>query len=75
MVVFRPLRAGDLSRVLDIELVASGQIRQGDFIEIDYGPHCPALTFSRQDEGLASRDMARFAEATAMAQTAFAGAV
>jgi len=130
MVVFRPLGAGDLSRILEIELnsvrqrvlsaagglfvftvtasgkqflldegtnveygarhlkraierlvvqplsrlMASGQIRNGDFIEIDYEPQSPVLTFSRQDEGWASREMARFVEATVESEAAFASA-
>ncbi|OLC96848.1 MAG: AAA family ATPase [Acidobacteria bacterium 13_1_40CM_4_58_4] len=53
-------------------LIASGQILNGDFIEIDCGPQASALTFSRQDEGLPVREMARFADLAALSQAAFA---
>src|SRR6266704_2650130 len=53
-------------------LIASGQILNGDFIEIDCGPQTSALTFSRQDEGLPVREMARFADLAALSQAAFA---
>jgi len=56
-------------------LIASGQIRDGDFIEIDYRSQSTALTFSRRDEGLAVRDMARLMAATGRSQAAFAAAL
>jgi ATP-dependent Clp protease ATP-binding subunit ClpB len=131
MVVFRPLCANDLNRILEIELnsvrqrvfnvndgprfvfavtaagrqfllsegtnvqygarhlkraierlvvqplsrlIASGQILDGDLIQIDYGPRSSTLTFSRQDEGLASREMVRFIDTPAVSQAAFAAA-
>jgi ATP-dependent Clp protease ATP-binding subunit ClpA len=51
-------------------LIASGQIVNGDFIQIDYGPHSRELTFSLQDEGLGVRDIAQLLGATAESQTA-----
>ncbi len=53
-------------------LIASGQILNGDFIEIDCGPQASALTFSRQDEGLPVRETARLADLAALSQAAFA---
>ena len=56
-------------------LMASGQIQNGDLIQIDYGPQSSTLTFSRQDEGLASREMAQFVDSALVPQAAFAAAV
>jgi len=53
-------------------LIASGQILNGDFIEIDCGPQASALTFSRQDESVPVREMARLADLAALSQAAFA---
>jgi len=53
-------------------LIASGQILNGDFIEIDCGPQASALTFSRQDESVPVREMARLADLAALSRAAFA---
>jgi ATP-dependent Clp protease ATP-binding subunit ClpB len=47
-------------------LIASGQIRYGDFVEIDCGPESPTLRFRRRDEGLARRDMERLITSNAV---------
>ena len=56
------------------KLIASGQILSGDLIEIDYRSNSPALMFSRQEEGLALRDMATMVNVHAVPQMAFAAA-
>jgi ATP-dependent Clp protease ATP-binding subunit ClpB len=55
-------------------LIASGQIINGDVIEVDYEPQSSTLTFSRQDEGLSLPEMAGFVRSMARSQAAFAAA-
>ena len=55
-------------------LIASGQILDGDVIEIDYTPQSATLTFTRQDEGFCVPDLARLVNSAAVSQVAFAAA-
>jgi len=56
------------------KLMASGQILNGDWIQIDYAPQAATLTFSRQDEGLALREMAGLVDPAGVSRAAFAAA-
>jgi len=55
-------------------LIATGQILNGDLIQIDHQPQSLSMTFSREEEGLPVKDMARFADSRAVAHAAFAAA-
>jgi ATP-dependent Clp protease ATP-binding subunit ClpA len=50
-------------------LIASRQILPGDFIQIDYCSRSSKLTFSRQDEGLALREMKGLVASTPVVAT------
>jgi ATP-dependent Clp protease ATP-binding subunit ClpA len=61
--------ARDLKRAIErlvvhpmSNLLATGQIRSGDWIQIDHPTGAAAMSFHREAEGLPDRDMARFAD-------------
>jgi ATP-dependent Clp protease ATP-binding subunit ClpA len=56
------------------KLVGSGQIFNGDLIQIDHEGESTSMTFSREREGLALREMTRFVNSTPVAEAAFAAA-
>jgi ATP-dependent Clp protease ATP-binding subunit ClpB len=55
-------------------LTASGQILDGDVVEIDYTPQSAMLTFTLQDEGFCVPHLAPLVSSAAVSQVAFATA-
>jgi ATP-dependent Clp protease ATP-binding subunit ClpB len=56
------------------KLIATGQILNGDLIQIDHHPQSVSMSFSREGEGLPLKDMARFIDSPAFTHAAFAAA-
>jgi len=54
-------------------LVASGQICDGDWIQIDAKPHTMGLSFTCEEEGFLPREMPAFIDAMAASHVALAG--
>ena len=55
-------------------LIATGQILNGDLIQIDHQPQSLSMTFSSEEEGLPVKDLARFVDSAAVTYAAFAAA-